>query len=126
MNKNKFCQFKKMLSLYQFLKIKSKVSPTITLKKDKDGINPILTKPSNFFCRRKKDLEGFLFWWGSYLFYTLAELVSVSTKSNSIISCGQSKFSLCGNSQREMLIKSYYFRLFTRAQLTGKLDLLMQ
>ena len=85
-----------MLSLYQFLKIKSKVSPTITLKKDKDGINPILTKPSNFFCRRKKDLEGFLFWWGSYLFYTPKEVISVLSKSNSIINCGSVIYSsLC-------------------------------
>ena len=114
-----------MLSLYQLLEIKSKVSPTITLKKDKDGITPALTKPSNFFCRRKKDLEGFLFWWGSFLFYTPKEVISVLSKSNSIIICGQSKFLLCrqltsGDAGKVVI----NFRLFTRTLLGGILELI--
>ena len=61
--------------------INSKIAVAF-LKKDKDGINPVLTIPSNFLPPQKP-FEGFLFWMGfSFSVLFLVSFHLQETKSN--------------------------------------------
>lgn len=97
-------------------------SSVTELKQDTKGLNPFRNEPSNFMCHSMKTLRVFVLV-GVFFNHFYSPLPSFfgSQKVNSITNCGLLLSCAVDPVQQEMLME--YKKQFTRALLSGKLDL---